>query len=56
MSSMSSAGRGLCVCSRDLESRFVELEGEDRSRLLRAVRRRYDFEARVRAVLSACDR
>lgn len=48
ISSMSSAGRGFCVASRGLGSRLSRFVAEgdgDRSRLVRAVRRRWDFEA-----------
>lgn len=57
--SMSSAGSGFCAsdCDPVFESRFVELldGGGERSRFLRAVRRRWDFEADLQVVLSACD-
>lgn len=53
ISSISSLGRGFVW--GDLESRFVaeEWEGGERSRFVRAVRRRWDFDERVRAVLRA---
>jgi len=55
MSSRSSVGRGDFDCSFVLEVLVVlvvEVGGE-RSRLLRAVRRRWDFAARIRAVFDA---
>jgi hypothetical protein len=58
ITSMSSAGSDVyvCVCSRVLELRFDELDegGGERSRLVRVVRMRWYFAARVRAILRAC--
>ena len=53
MTSISSLGR--VFVWGGLESRFVAeaLEGGERSRFVMAVRRRWDFDVRVRTILSA---
>jgi hypothetical protein len=54
MSSRSSVGRGAFDCGFVLEVLVLVVEaGGERSRLLRAVRRRWDFAARIRAVFDA---
>jgi hypothetical protein len=52
MSSRSSVGSGVFDCGFVFEVVPV-VEGGERSRLLRAVRRRWDFAARIRAVFDA---
>jgi hypothetical protein len=51
MSSRSSAGRGLLDWGFVFE--VLVMEGGERSRLVRAVRRRWDFAARIRAAFDA---